>query len=123
MLTLFTNITAQLTDLEKNTLTPMLCDTPRYTHEDSRITGKNISHWFKASGHDIGEARIRKLINYIRVTNAMKPKVLIGASNGYFITSSICTIQDQIHSLEGRIDSMKAVIESLIAQKQNLQKV
>lgn len=119
-LTLFTNITEQLTDLEKNTLVPMLIDALQPTNKETPMKGRWISGWFKASRYDVSEARIRKMVNYIRVTNAAKPKVLIGGGNGYFLTQSVQTVEEQIESLEGRIDSMKAVIDSLKAQRQNL---
>jgi hypothetical protein len=120
MLTLFTNITEQLTDLEKNQLVPMLLETLRYTSKRNTLRGKDISSWFRASGQDVSEVRIRKMVNYIRVTNAAKPNVLIGSSNGYFLTSDVHTVDEQIKSLEGRIDSMKAAIDSIKSQRLNL---
>lgn len=121
-LTLFTNITEQLTQLEKEKLVPMLLDTLSATHDSNRFTGKWISGWFKASGYDVSEIRIRKMVNYIRVTNAAKPKILIGAGNGYFLTDDVKVVQEQIESLEGRIDSMKAAVDSIKAQLLNLKR-
>jgi hypothetical protein len=115
-LTLFQNITSELTDFEKDTLVHMLMDTLSYTHCENRITGKNISGWFKASGCIVSEIRIRKMINYIRVLNMMQGKVIIGAGNGYYVTDDPAIVQDQIDSLQGRIDSMAAVVDSLKAQ-------
>jgi hypothetical protein len=115
-LTLFQNITTELTDFEKETLASMLMDTLAYTHEGNRITGKNISGWFKASGFQVTEVRIRKMINYIRVLNLMPGKVIIGAGNGYYVTADPVVVEQQIESLQGRIDSMAAVVDSLKAQ-------
>lgn len=120
MLTLFTNITEQLTELEKNTLVPMLLSTLQASNDGNRLKGRWISGWFKACGYDVSEVRIRKMVNYIRVTNAAKPNVLIGASNGYFLTNNIQTVDEQIESLEGRIDSMRAAIDSIKSQRLNL---
>jgi hypothetical protein len=120
MITLFKNITEELTDLEKGTLVPMLLDTLSYTHEGHRLKGKWISGWFKASNYDVSEVRIRKMVNYIRVTNAAKPKVVIGAANGYFLTKDPHVVDQQIESLKGRIDSMQAAIDSMKAQRLNL---
>lgn len=94
----------------------MLMDTLSFTHSDNRITGKNICGWFKASGYQVTDVRIRKMINYIRVLNLMQGKVIIGAGNGYFVSDNPGVVQDQIDSLQGRIDSMKAVVDSLTAQ-------
>lgn len=121
-LTLFTNITEELTTLEKEMLVPLLLDTLSVTHTGNRFKGKNICGWFKASGYDVSEARLRKMINYIRVTNKAWPKVLIGAGNGYFLTSVLSVVDEQIESLEGRIDSMKAVVDSMKAQRENLKR-
>lgn len=124
MLTLFNNITEQLTDLEKKTLVPMLLAVLEDTHEGRRITGRRISEWFKMAGyHSVSEIRVRKLINYIRVMNLAHPKVLIGASNGYFLTSFITVIDKQIESMQGRVDSQVAVIDSFKAQRENLKRM
>lgn len=120
MLTLFNNITEQLTELEKNILVPMLLDTLQSSNTGNRLKARWISGWFKASGYDVSEVRIRKMVNYIRVVNAAKPKVLIGASNGYFLTDDLSVVDEQIESLEGRIDSMQAAIDSIKSQRLNL---
>lgn len=122
MLTLFENITETITDFERDTLIPMLIDTLSTSHEENRMRGKHLSGWLKASGQSVSEARIRKMVNYIRVTNAFKDKVLIGCSTGYFLTKDVHTVDKQIESLEGRIDSMKAVIDSLKAQRLSLKR-
>ena len=119
-LTLFTNITEQLTALEKNKLVPLLLDILSASHDKNTMKGRWISSWFKKVGYDVSEARIRKMVNYIRVTNAAKPFVLIGASNGYFLTDNIEVVDEQIQSLEGRIDSMKSAIDSIKSQRLNL---
>jgi hypothetical protein len=126
-LTLFTNITEELTPLERNTLVPMLIDTLANSNEGNRFKGKWICNWFRSSGQPVTEPRLRKMINYIRVMNVQKGlhrelgnKVVIGASNGYFVTGNEAIIRDQIESLEGRMDSMAAVVDSLKAQLENL---
>jgi hypothetical protein len=120
MLTLFTNITEELTELERNVLTPLLLETLLATHSENRFTGKLLCKYLKQCGYDVSESRLRKMVNYIRVTNKACPKVLIGAGNGYFLTNDITIVDDQIKSLEGRVDSMKAVIDSIKSQRANL---
>lgn len=129
-LTLFQNITEELTPLEKTELVPLLIDVLSSTHSGKRFTGKNICGYFRACRYAISEARLRKMINYIRVLNLQKGKeyslnnkVVIGAGNGYFITDDPEVIKDQIESLQGRMDSMAAVVDSLKAQLLNIQKV
>ena len=128
-LTLFQNITTELTPLEKEKLVPMLIDTLAFTSENKRHTATTICRWFDASGYHVSGSRLRKMINYIRVMNVktgvqcnIGNMVVIGASNGYFITGNAEIIKDQIESLQGRMDSMAAVVDSLRAQLQNIQK-
>jgi hypothetical protein len=120
MLTLFTNITEQLTEKEKDVLVPMLVNMLHELPQNSSAKGSSICKWFNNAGHKTSEPRLRKMINYIRTMNLCKPAVLIGSGCGYFITDDIRVIDEQIESLEGRIDSMKAVVDSMKAQKDNL---
>lgn len=120
MLTLFKNITEELTDLEKNTLVPLLLDTLQATSEENCFKSKELCSYLQACRYQVTDVRIRKMVNYIRVTNAAKPKVLIGTSKGYFLTNNIRIIDDQIESMQGRIDSMAAAIDAMTAQRTNL---
>ena len=98
----------------------MLLSTMAATHSGNRFTSKNICAWFVACNEAVTGPRLRKMINYIRVMNLARPGVLIGANDGYFITNDVHTVDEQIESLQGRVDSMLAVIDSIKAQKQNL---
>ncbi len=120
MLKLFKNITEELTELEKSTMVPMLVETLRQTDHEHIRKGKDLCTWLKSFGYGVSDARIRKMVNYIRVMNLMAPSVLIGTNQGYFITDDSHVIEDQIESLQGRIDSTQAVIDSIKAQKLNL---
>lgn len=120
MITLFENITEQLTELEKNTLVPLLVKTLQITNETKRMKAQNLINYLSWFNYDVSEARIRKMVAYIRIMNLTKPKALIGAHNGYFITDDIRVLDDQIKSLQGRVDAISNVLESMKAQKQNL---
>jgi hypothetical protein len=122
-LTLFRDITQELTDLERDTLVPMLINILRTTNETNRFTGRRIIQWFSSQGYPITQIRLCKMIAYIRLKNLLAPKALIGAGNGYFSTSDTDIIEDQIESLQGRIDAMNCVIDCLNAQKLNIQKL
>lgn len=119
MITLFTNITEQITELEKKTLVPLVLETlERYSPHT--VTSGQLCHYLRSQGYDVSGPRIRKMVNYIRVTNAAAPSVLIGCSNGYFLTSDVAVVDQQIESLEGRVDAIKAAIDSIKAQRLNL---
>ena len=120
MITLFENITEKLTDTEKEKMVPVVVDALKCTDEHTTITGEGIRMLLKYQGFNTNGGRIRIMINYIRQLNKVKPWVVIGANNGYFITTSEKVIEAQIESLLGRIDSMKAIVESIKAQKENL---
>lgn len=124
MLTLFNNITEKMTDLEKHKLVPMLLTVLVETNENRRITAAKLSEWFRLAGYSsVSGDRIRKMVNYIRQMNLCSPAVLIGASNGYFITTMITVVDLQIESMQGRIDSQAAVIDAMKAQRENLKRI
>jgi hypothetical protein len=124
MITLFQNITEELTELEKRTIVPLFIQWLQKTDENNRITAKKFSNAFRIVGYtSVSEVRIRKMVNYIRCLNLVHPKVLIGASNGYFLTSRLIIIDKEIESLQGRVDSQVAVIDALKAQRENLKRI
>lgn len=123
MLTLFNNITEEVTELEKKTLVKLLLNVLRNAPHGKTTKGKELCGYLQGLGFSTTEVRVRKMVNYIRVTNAAKPMVLIGCSKGYFLTGDLRTVDEQIESLEGRLDSMKAAIDAIKAQRLNLQHV
>ncbi|MGQ0740196.1 MAG: hypothetical protein ACT4OJ_14185 [Bacteroidota bacterium] len=120
MLTLFTNITKELTDLEKDTLVPLILEQLEYTSAERCYTGRRLCQYLKGLNFPTSEIRVRKMVNYIRVTNAARPRVLIGSGRGYFLTRDLREVDEQIESLEGRMDSMKAAIDAIKSQRLNL---
>jgi hypothetical protein len=130
MLTLFPTITPRLTSVEKKTLVPMLIDCLSNTDEGNIHKGAELCSWFTACGHHVSEAKIRKMVNYIRIKKLKQGidcnwgnKVVIGTSKGYFITNDPKIIKAQIQSLQGRVDSQLAVVDSLREELYNIQKV
>lgn len=119
-ITLFENITEQLTDLEINNIVPIIVNVLKLTNSENRYTEIKISKFIKLNGLHTSPARFRKCISYIRQKNLIQDRVIIGASNGYYLTNSIKDIDLQIESIQGRIDSQKAIVDSLYAQRQNL---
>ena len=116
MITLFENITADLTELEKTYLVPGLIDLLQRTNVNNPFTGKRIIEYFTSQGYPISQARLCKMIAYTRVKNLMAPNSVIGGHRGYFICADEKIIEDQIESLEGRCDAINAVADSLKSQ-------
>jgi hypothetical protein len=120
MITLFENITEQLTDKEKNVLVPLIIERLQLSNQHYTIKSYMLQSFLAYKKHKVSDARIRKMIAYIRIMNLTKPKALIGSSKGYFLTKNLQVVDDQIESLKGRMAAMKCVVESLEAQKENL---
>lgn len=120
MLTLFENITEELTALEKNTMVPMLVDTLKYSSIDNPVKGKHIVGWFSASGYKTTDVRLRKMVSYIRQCCILKDAVLCASSKGYYLSKDLSEIDNQIESIEGRRNQLNNVIEGLKAQRENI---
>jgi|GEM_PF-1385247 len=119
---LFKSIIDEVTDLEKQEIIPAVCDVLSYTHTGNRITGSRIVSMLQARGYFSSGPRLRKMINYIRTHNLCAQRVVVAAGNGYYLTADRHEVQDQIDGLNSRIDSMRAVVDALLAQKQNLER-
>jgi hypothetical protein len=123
MITLFDDhITDQLTDLEKSTLVPSLINMFQSSSTEKRVTGRRICEWFNSLGYPVSQQRLCKMISYIRQMNMTAPAVIVGTGSGYFLTSDPELVEAQIESMQGRINAMANVIDSLKAQKLSIEK-
>jgi hypothetical protein len=127
-LTLFNNVSIQITDFEKRVIVPLLIDCLYGKTWQNTVTSKNLSAYLKASGYSVSEPRVRKLLSYVSIMNVKQglemnlgDSVVIGAGNGYFVTTEVRVVEDQIEDLTRRIDNMRNRIDSLRAQKLNLE--
>lgn len=66
-LTLFTNITEQLTELEQAKLVPLLLNALDTLPYGQRLTNKQLCHYLRSLNYQVSDVRIRKMVNYIRV--------------------------------------------------------
>lgn len=126
-LKLYNNIAEQLTDQEKTEVVPLIIDCLYGKTEKDPLSAKHISGYLKACRIQKDPARVRKMISYIVCMNLKKGKdfdlgsgVIIGAGNGFFVTSDPRVIEDQVSDLLKRIDNMHSRISSLKAQKDQL---
>lgn len=119
MLTLFENVTTSLTQLELKQVVPLLVQMiGSRKHKNEAVTNKDLCRWLQTEGFSTTEVRIRMMINYIRNSNLLP--CLIGTGKGYYVTNDPVEVELQIISLQGRVNSIKNVIDSLKAQKMNL---
>jgi len=75
--------------------------------KENAVTNSYICRCLKKQGYVIDGARLRKIINYIRVKNLIIG--LMATSNGYYIAESKSEMIDYIDSLKGRENAIKAV--------------
>lgn len=104
-----------LTDYERGTLLPVICrGLKTKIGEAKAITNAAITRAMKAAGYQLSEARVRKIINHIRLNGMVT--CLIATSRGYYIATSRDEMEDYISSLQGRADAILAVKEALMKQ-------
>jgi hypothetical protein len=107
--------TEPLTDYERDTLLPVICrGLANKIGEARAITNTAITRAMKGAGYQLTEARLRKIINHIRVNGMIR--WLIATSKGYYIATSRQEMEDYIVSLRGREDAIRAVRESMEKQ-------
>ena len=111
----FTQQTEPLNEYERDTLLPVICrGLMTKVGEGMAITNTAITKAMKGAGYQLNEARLRKIINHIRVNGLVK--WLIATSKGYYIATSGDEVQQYIESLRGREDAIRAVRESMERQ-------
>ena len=108
MITGFEEQTEPLTDQEREVFLPPIIKGLRVkVGKEKAVTNKDIVRGLKANCDiKIGEARVRKMINYIR-NNDIIP-CLIATSKGYYIAETKNEILDYIDSLYGRVEAIEA---------------
>ena len=107
--------TEPLNDYERNTLLPVICTGLRNkVGEAKAITNAAITKAMKGAGYILTEARLRKIINHIRVNGLVKR--LIATSKGYYIATTRQEMEQYIESLKGREMAIRQVRESMERQ-------
>lgn len=115
MLQGFDTQTEPLTEYERDTLLPVICrGLLTKVGEKMAITNVAITKAMKRAGYQLTEARLRKIINHIRVNGMVK--WLIATSKGYYIAKSPEEVRQYIGSLQGREKAIRAVRESMEQQ-------
>lgn len=116
MLNGFEKHTKDLNDYEKNTLLPIMCRCfEKHIGKENAVTNSVICEKMNSKGYEkLSEARVRKIINYIRTKNLV-PR-LMASGNGYYITNNPSELKDYIESLIGRKEAIEGVISAV--QKQ-----
>ena len=111
----FNTETKPLSEYEHDTLCPVIARwISRKVGKDKAITNKQICQSMVKAGYVISDARLRKIINHIRISGMVK--CVIATSAGYYIAQTKEEMKTYLDSLIGREQAIAAVRESLEQQ-------
>ncbi len=117
----FEQQTGKLTDYEKDVLLPVMVKClERKIGKENAVTNAYMCDRMNENGYVLGEARVRKIINYIRI-NGLVP-CLMASSSGYYVTTDAGELSAYVTTLQGREDAIRAVRKAVEEQLQELQK-
>lgn len=102
----FEDFTYELTDVELIIVDNLLKGLGARIGKDNAITSTKI-----CESLNVTAARLRKMINYIRITNQLPG--LCSSKKGYFVAKDIKEIEDYIISLKQRIKSQVDVLNAI----------
>lgn len=115
MITTFATQTKPLTEYEKDTLLPIMVKClSKHIGRDKVITNVEMCAKMTLYGYQLGETRVRKLINYIRNNNLIE--CLIATAKGYYVTESIEEMEAYIESVKNREEAIRAMRMSMEEQ-------
>ena len=115
MITLFETQTKPLTEYEKDILLPIMAKClARHIGKNRAISNSQMCAKMAVYGYQIGETRVRKLINHIR--NNCLVERLIASGKGYYVTESTEEMETYIKSVKNREDAIRAMRMSMEEQ-------
>jgi len=120
MLQGFEEYTAPLTDYEREDILPRmvyflsLCN----GSENAVKNGAIVKQLREYGCKKVGDARVRKVINHIRI-HGLVP-CLVASSRGYYVTDDPAELDKFISSLAGREDAIRAVRISMEKQRNTI---
>ena len=119
MLELFEDYTYDLTEYEREKLLPLFIEGFENRVGVKRaVTNKQIVERLRKKQYLINDARVRKIINHIRMKNLVPG--LMASSRGYYITTDPREIERYVRSLEGRESAIREVRKKMVEYWQTL---
>ena len=115
MITGFESQTSELSREEIEISKVIIRGLERRIGKENAVSSNEMMKGLARMGIDIAGSRVRKIINYIRNTNAIPG--LAANSNGYYCVKNIEELDEYIKSLQERIDAQIYVLESLKKQR------
>lgn len=115
MITNFEEITHELTPTEMELIPIFVSGLQTKIGKGNVVKNAEIiSRLKKGLGITVSEARVRKIINYIRTSNLVP--LLVATSSGYYVATDKEDVDRYIESLEQREREIRRVRESLKQQ-------
>ena len=115
MITTFETQTKPLNEYERETLSPIMAKClARHIGKNRAISNSQMCAKMAVYGYQIGETRVRKLINHIR--NNCLVERLIASGKGYYVTESTEEMETYIKSVKNREDAIRAMRMSMEEQ-------
>jgi len=119
MITNFENITFELNEVEQKLIPIFVKALELKVGKSNAITNSEIIKGIKkAYGIRLTGARVRKIIQYIRITG--KVERLIASSKGYYISNDTQELKDYIESLMQRAEQIELLAKQIEYQKNKL---
>lgn len=115
----FEHETQPLTEYEEGTLLPLfIAGLKTKVGKERSVTNAEIVKALKSQGYKIDGARVRKIINHVRIKGLVQG--LIATSEGYYIATSAKDLAEYEESLKGREDAIRAVRLSISHQRRQM---
>lgn len=122
MIPLFEEITFDLKDIEKYAVAPFVAGMLKQTTFNNPKKGAAICRAVQSEYQiKFSEARLRKVIGYIRHNRLLENKIVGASSKGYFATSDPSLIKKCIDSIEQRAAMISAVADAMKKQFYDIQ--
>lgn len=111
----FETYTAPLSPYERDTVARVLAEMLQW-RKGKALALKNaeIRAMMRTRGYALSDAKVRALINYIRI-NALVER-LVATSDGYYVATSAAELADYCDSLREREAAIRAVRQALESQ-------
>ena len=115
MITTFETQTKPLNEYERETLLPIMVRClAKHIGKSCAISNAQMCEKIALYGYQIGEVRVRKIINHIRNNGLVE--CLIATGKGYYVTESIEEMETYIEPVMNREDAIRTMRLSMEAQ-------
>ncbi len=115
MITNFENQTHELNTYERDVLLPLIIKGLKTkVGKENAVTNKQICKALKQQGYKINDARVRKLVQYIRVNHIVH--LVIATSKGYYLATTKDEVEKYIKSLTERLSAIQETRNAIIKQ-------